>query len=500
MSTDWTESAWRTQARIPAEATLPETSRRIAEYELVKLMGRGEFAEVYLCRELGRDELHAAKRINKARVYADSDIRKQIRSIKRINTEIEAMRALDHAMICRLFGAYHTRKYVYLVMERGGPDLYDVLSTHRDAFTPPTILEIARHVSGALAHCSERGVVHRDLKPENVLVDGLERSGDSDAPGGRRLPLTVKLCDFGLCGRRKAGGSWELSDFVGSPGFFAPEILFDDLYDAEKVDVWSLGCVVLEMLEGHDGFEQIWLNRCYSSSLLHNAANFGAALDRAVAELADRESLRDPSIRDLVTRLLVIDVDARDSPTDLPRAACFRGRGDGGRGGATTPTRNEPRSFFRDGVADASDKERRTPFSNTPTIEGRSLAPVPSATLTTPRLPRHDERRPSTEGRDRAPTPTHASSALPAIALTPAPKASPKPPRSKPAKAKAAVSTEAEDSNDSNDATSPDSVHSPIPHTTAAKNRLKPTAPGAMHIPPFRGGPARTYVEAEPDK
>ena len=87
---------------------------------------------------------------------------------------------------------------------------------------------------------------------------------------------------------------------------------------------------------------------------------------------------------------------------------------------------------------------------------------------------------------------------LPAIAKATSARTSPKA-RTKPAKPAAngasSPRTEAED-----DAASPDSVHSPIPHETPERSRLKPTAPSAMHIPPFRGGPARTYVEAEPEK
>ncbi|EGB04366.1 hypothetical protein AURANDRAFT_7441, partial [Aureococcus anophagefferens] len=158
---------------------------------------------------------------------------KRIRSIKRINSEIEAMRALDHPAICTLEATYHTPKYVYLVMEKGGRDLYDALTAEHASFGVGVVLRVAYAVAGALGHCAARGVVHRDLKPENVLLAGEVAAGD----------VVVKVCDFGLCGRAK-DGSWAMSDFVGSPGFFAPEILFDDLYHAEKVDVWSLGCVV----------------------------------------------------------------------------------------------------------------------------------------------------------------------------------------------------------------------------------------------------------------
>ena len=57
----------------------------------------------------------------------------------------------------------------------------------------------------------------------------------------------------------------------------------------------SLGCVVLEILEGHDGFDAAWLNKCYHSSLLHDAAQFGDALANALEDLRGRRSLENPT-------------------------------------------------------------------------------------------------------------------------------------------------------------------------------------------------------------
>ena len=78
MSADWTESAWRTQASIPPEdATVPETPRRVGLWELLDNLGRGQFAEVFLCRAAGYDVCHAAKRINKSRVSRGGAERRQ---------------------------------------------------------------------------------------------------------------------------------------------------------------------------------------------------------------------------------------------------------------------------------------------------------------------------------------------------------------------------------------------------------------------------------------
>lgn len=70
--------------------------------------------------------------------------------------------------------------------------------------------------------------------------------------------LTVKLCDFNLCCRLPEHSSM-LSHFVGSPGFFAPESITAARYCAYKADVFSLGCVLLEMVASAPFFLHHWM-------------------------------------------------------------------------------------------------------------------------------------------------------------------------------------------------------------------------------------------------
>ena len=106
---------------------------------------------------------------------------------------------------------------------------------------------MTKQLARAISHCHAHNVAHRDLKPENVLI-----------AGSNRLKSRVMLCDFGLCALYTSEQRG-LTDFVGSPGFYAPELLSDEPYDGEKIDVWSLGAVLLEMLLGHSQFDQMWL-------------------------------------------------------------------------------------------------------------------------------------------------------------------------------------------------------------------------------------------------
>lgn len=76
-------------------------------------------------------------------------------------------------------------------------------------------------------------------------------SSNSSAGSGyaddSRAPHLVKLIDFGLCTKAMTPEYDALRDFCGSPGFFAPEMLLADSYDGFKADVWSVGCILLEV-------------------------------------------------------------------------------------------------------------------------------------------------------------------------------------------------------------------------------------------------------------
>merc|ERR1712100_1005206 len=169
------------------------------------------------------------------------------------------------------------------VLEKGDRDLYSFLDSHEyaDGCPDDVVKSVMRIAALGLRHCHANGVAHRDLKPENILVVG--QPGDwslleeNDDPCKRGV---VKLCDFGLCADVSSGEN--LTDFVGSPCFFAPEILLDGSYDGRAADVWSLGCVMLEMLLGHAAFSQVW---CPPYDQLKNDDKFRSAIHVAVQEV-----------------------------------------------------------------------------------------------------------------------------------------------------------------------------------------------------------------------
>ena len=129
-----------------------------------------------------------------------------------------------------------------LVMEFVGPSLFDVLHEHRRSrpFAEAEVRCIMRQLLGGARHMHARRVVHCDIKPENILVG---RVGGID---------DVKICDLGL-----AVSMLEPTPYSrrGTYRYMAPEMILGQTdYDA-MVDMWSLGCVMAELLTGEPLFD-----------------------------------------------------------------------------------------------------------------------------------------------------------------------------------------------------------------------------------------------------
>jgi len=213
-----------------------ETEKNIGDYLLEDLCGVGNFASVRNCRKSNETQAFVIKLIEKKTVSS-------ISGVQRILHEIKALRILQSEYVTNLVEVVHTKSHVGFVLEKGPDDLYKYLDdfptgVHDDV----AVKKIAGNVLDALQYCHKKGVCHRDIKPENILLDA--------------NTYEIKLCDFGLCAFLTKS---PLRDFVGSPGFFAPEMLLAKEYDGAKADIWSFAAVLLEMVLGHDTFYKLWL-------------------------------------------------------------------------------------------------------------------------------------------------------------------------------------------------------------------------------------------------
>ncbi|OHT09437.1 Myosin light chain kinase A [Tritrichomonas foetus] len=194
------------------------------KYELMKRLGNGAYAEVYLCKEKATGELYAAKLIDRSHVS----------SPKYLWSEIHILYNLDHPQIIRLKDAFASKEHVMLILEyaRGG-ELLEYVYNH-DEYDEQEAMKIIHDLLCAIDYLHSKRVVHRDIKPENILFI------DEKA-------TNMKLTDFGLSGIMKENSL--LSTCAGTPGFMAPEIIKSKGYGAE-CDLWSIGVLAYFLLSG----------------------------------------------------------------------------------------------------------------------------------------------------------------------------------------------------------------------------------------------------------
>ncbi|MER7839053.1 serine/threonine-protein kinase [Streptomyces sp. NPDC096040] len=211
---------------------------RIAGYEVEGEIGRGGMAVVYRATDLRLDRTVALKLLAPEMARNDTFRR-------RFTHESRVAAALDHPHIVPIFEAGETDGVLYIAMRYvSGPDLRVLLD--REGVLPvEAALRIAAQIASALDAAHEHDLVHRDVKPGNVLV---ARGTDSDHPEH------VYLTDFGLTKKSLSlTGFTTVGEFVGTLDYVAPEQISGRPVDG-RCDLYSLACVVFEMLAGGPPF------------------------------------------------------------------------------------------------------------------------------------------------------------------------------------------------------------------------------------------------------
>lgn len=209
--------------RSPGRAENPASPG--SRWKKGKLLGRGTFGHVYVGFNSESGEMCAMKEVT-----LFSDDAKSKESAKQLMQEITLLSRLRHPNIVQYYGSESVgdRLYIYLEYVSGG-SIYKLLQEYGQ-FGDLAIRSYTQQILSGLAYLHAKNTVHRDIKGANILVD----------PNGR-----VKLADFGMA-KHITGQSCPLS-FKGSPYWMAPEVIKNSSGCNLAVDIWSLGCTVLEM-------------------------------------------------------------------------------------------------------------------------------------------------------------------------------------------------------------------------------------------------------------
>mmetsp|Transcript_28657 Transcript_28657/g.57332 ORF Transcript_28657/g.57332 Transcript_28657/m.57332 type:complete len:736 (+) Transcript_28657:30-2237(+) len=285
-----------------------ESASRIGDYKIGKLLGEGQFADVKLATCSKSSTQLAVKIMRKDRVHS-------VQALKRIQNELAVLRMVDHENIVTFHDVILSTKFVYLFVEQGGEDLFEFFDQHLEGVDQRIAQEIILGITLPIAYLHKLQICHRDLKPENILLKQI--------PGRPITSSVIQICDFGLCCQKVKPRTKSLSEFCGSPGFFAPEmVLGGGKYNGLLVDVWSIGCIMLELSLGHDIFCKSWMS-AYDFDIIQRPSAFEDAIDTAVSDL--KLELMNEEMVEFIRKVLVIDPSKRISSEEMLDLSWFRG-------------------------------------------------------------------------------------------------------------------------------------------------------------------------------
>jgi len=277
---------------------LPEFAARLADrYRVERVLGEGGMATVYLAEDL-RHKRRVAIKVLRPELGAALGAERFLR-------EIETTASLRHPHILPLFDSGEAAGLLYYVMPLvEGESLRDRLQRERQ-LTIDDALAIAREVADALGYAHARGVVHRDIKPENILLEA-----------GHAV-----VADFGIARAVSVAGGDRLTNTglaVGTPLYMSPEQAAADGELDGRSDLYSLGCVLFEMLAGQPPFTGPTAHAITRQHMVADApriTDLRPAVSNEISGILARTLAKDPADRfSSATTLL----QALTSSTSLP--------------------------------------------------------------------------------------------------------------------------------------------------------------------------------------
>ena len=208
-----------------------DVARRLPQFEIIELLGKGGMGVVYKARQPALDRLVALKILPPADALSPD-------FVERFRREARALAKLNHPNIVAIHDSGEQGGLYFFVMEYvDGVNLRQLFEGGK--LPPAEALAIVPRVCDALEYAHEEGVVHRDIKPENLLIDKKGR---------------VKIADFGLAKllrREPLDLTLTLSGVaLGTMRYMAPEQMEKPGTVDHRADIYSLGVVIYEMLTG----------------------------------------------------------------------------------------------------------------------------------------------------------------------------------------------------------------------------------------------------------
>jgi len=256
----------------PAGGSVATNENPLQDYELLKVLGRGTFGKVVLCREKKNQKLYAMKILRKEVIVSRGEVEHTM-------AEKRVLESSAHPFIISLRRSFTTEDRLCLVMEyvNGGELFVHLGREHK--FSEERTRFYGAEIASALGYLHKNGIVYRDLKLENLLLDG----------DGH-----IKVADMGLV-KEGVQGEDTTRTFCGTPEYLAPELLQEVDYGT-AVDWWALGCVMYEMMTGRLPFYSRDQTKLFTA-IMKDKLSFPSSISSPAKTLLSGLLSKDPAQR-----------------------------------------------------------------------------------------------------------------------------------------------------------------------------------------------------------
>ena len=269
----------------------PEGMTFAGKYRIVRLIGRGGMANVYLANDI-TSGINVAIKILKPEFSSDEEF------IRRFDTEAKAVSMLNHSNIVKVFGVGHEGNYRYIVQEYVEGITVKELINQNGHLDWKVAVPIVIQIGLALENAHQNGIVHRDIKPQNILI-----SRDRIA----------KITDFGIA-RASTNSTITMTSggAMGSVHYFSPEQARGGNVGPAS-DIYSVGVMLFEMVTGRvpfDGDSNVAIAVKHLQESVPKASNFVPGIPAGLDAIINKCMQKTPDKRYKTMMEMVTELDA----------------------------------------------------------------------------------------------------------------------------------------------------------------------------------------------
>lgn len=225
------------QAAMTKKASSSGASKQPIKWIKGALIGAGSFGSVYLGMNAKNGLLMAVKQVELPSGQSQNDQKKK-RMLDALEGEIELLKTIQHENIVQYLDSYADGTHLNIFLEYVPGGSVVALLRNYGAFEEPLVGNFVRQILHGLSFLHGQDIVHRDIKGANILVDNKS---------------CIKISDFGISKKVESdlltNARAHRPSLQGSVFWMAPEVVKQTSY-SRKADIWSLGCLVVEMMSG----------------------------------------------------------------------------------------------------------------------------------------------------------------------------------------------------------------------------------------------------------